>query len=466
MARPSARARTDKLYSHDSVRLGSSPEDLRRSILHHLICGLGRVPAAATLHDVYTAVATAVRDRVLHRSVRTLESYAEADARVVAYLSAEFLPGPHLRMNLLNLGIERQAREALRAIGYDLDEIIEQEEEPGLGNGGLGRLASCFLDSMAALQVPAVGYGIRYEFGIFDQEIRDGWQVEVTDKWLRYGNPWERPRPEIAFDVRFGGHTESWIDELNRYRVRWIPGWVVKGVAYDTPISGFGVQTTNRLRLWKAEAVESFDFDSFNTGDYYRAVDEKIRSENITKILYPNDEAPQGKALRLQQQAFFASCSLQDMIRIDKILGRDLSFFHEHFAVQLNDTHPAIAVAELMRLLVDEHLMPWEKAWDITTRTFAYTNHTLLPEALERWSVADKKPCSSGRRSTSLSSSNNTRRGPLGFSKGGWCDSIRACSRVFPPGRRQRAWRSKKMNAPICRLGMYSIASQLFRRWK
>jgi len=272
-------------------------------------------------------------------------------------------------------------------LGVDLDTLIEQEEEPGLGNGGLGRLASCYMDSLASVEVPAVGYGIRYEFGIFDQAIRDGWQVEITDKWLRYGNPWEIARPELAYDVNFGGHTEAWTDEQGRYRVRWVPQTVVKGVAYDTPILGYRVGTCNRLRLWKAEAVESFDFAAFNHGDYYRAVEDKMSSENITKVLYPNDEPPQGKVLRLQQQFFFVTCSLQDLIRMHLRLGRRLDQLHEKLAVQLNDTHPAIAVAELMRLLLDEHLLDWDSAWHITRNTFAYTNHTLLPEALEKWPV-------------------------------------------------------------------------------
>ena len=342
---------------------------------------------AATRNDVYTALALTIRDRVLKQGVQTLETYAEQDARVVAYLSAEFLPGPHLANNLLNLGIIEQTRQAMSELDLNLDDLIEQEEEPGLGNGGLGRLASCYLDSLASLEVPAIGYGIRYEFGIFDQTIKDGWQVEITDKWLRFGNPWEIARPEIAFDVKFGGRTEAWTDDQGRYRVRWVPDTVVKGVAYDTPILGYRVGTCNRLRLWKAEAVESFDFSAFNHGDYYRAVEDKMHSENITKVLYPNDEMLQGKTLRLQQQFFFVSCSLQDMIRVHLLLERPLDKFHEKWAVQLNDTHPAIAVAELMRLLVDEHQLDWDTAWHVTRNTFAYTNHTLLPEALEKWSV-------------------------------------------------------------------------------
>jgi starch phosphorylase len=371
-----------------SARGGRTAAELKQSFLDHLFCSLGRVPQAATPHDAYTALAYTVRDRVLQQGVHTLDTYAEQDARVVAYLSAEFLPGPHLANNLLNLGMIEPTRQALAELGLNVDELIEQEEEPGLGNGGLGRLASCYLDSLASLEVPAIGYGIRYEFGIFDQTIQDGWQVEITDKWLRHGNPWEIARSEITYDVPFGGRTEGWTDDQGRYRVRWVPGTVVKGVAYDTPILGYRVGTCNQLRLWKAEAVESFRFAAFNHGDYYRAVEDKMQSENITKVLYPNDEVIQGKTLRLQQQFFFVTCSLQDMIRVHRHLNRPLDRFHEKWAVQLNDTHPAIAVAELMRLLVDEHGLEWDTAWHVTRNTLAYTNHTLLPEALEKWTVA------------------------------------------------------------------------------
>ena len=308
---------------------------------------------------------------------------------MVAYFSAEFLTGPHLGNHLINLGIWDAAAGALSRFGQNLADVLEEEEEPGLGNGGLGRLAACYMDSLATLGVPAIGYGIRYEFGIFDQAIRDGWQVETTDKWLRLGNPWEVPRPERdAYDVGFGGRTEHFVDEDGRARVRWIPEKSVKGIAYDTPVSGFGSPTANLMRLWKAEATESFDFDAFNVGDYYRAVHQKVDSETITKVLYPNDEPEAGKLLRLEQQFFFVSCSLQDMIRLHvTAAGRPLQDFASYWAVQLNDTHPAITIAELMRLLVDEHRMDWDEAWAITERTCAYTNHTLLAEALERWPV-------------------------------------------------------------------------------
>jgi starch phosphorylase len=306
--------------------------------------------------------------------------------RTVCYLSAEFMLGPHLAANLLNLGITDSVRKAVREMGQDLDRLLELEAEPGLGGGGLGRLAACYMESLATMQIPAIGYGLRYEFGIFEQEIRDGWQVERSDKWLLLGNPWEIPRPEITFDVHLGGHTEHHTDDRGRYRVRWIPERVVRGVAYDTPILGYGVDSANLIRLWTAQAAESFDFQAFNTGDYYGAVNEKIRSETISKVLYPNDEPAAGRTLRLAQQYFFVSCSLRDMIRIHlQVPGKSVDKLHERYMIQLNDTHPSIAVAELMRLLVDERLMDWDQAWAITQNIFGYTNHTLLPEALETW---------------------------------------------------------------------------------
>jgi len=345
-------------------------------------------PATATPNDWYMAFAYAVRDQLLGRWRHTVLAFARPDIKVVAYFSAEFLVGPHLGSALVNLGLVDAARGAAEALGLDLDAVLAQEEEPGLGNGGLGRLAACYLDSLSTRQVPAIGYGIRYEFGIFDQVIRDGWQVEITDKWLRLGNPWEIARPERTFGVGFGGRTETWKDEAGRHRVRWVPARLVQGVAYDTPVPGYRVPHVNLLRLWRAEACESFDFDAFNTGDYYGAVEDKVVSENLSKILYPNDEPAGGKRLRLEQQYFFVSCSLQDLIALHTQMGGSLDALPEGFAVQLNDTHPSIAVAELMRLLVDEHLMDWDEAWPITTRALAYTNHTLLPEALETWPVS------------------------------------------------------------------------------
>jgi len=369
-------------------RTGVNVETLRRAFADNLYYIQGKFPNIATKNDYYMALAYTVRDRLIHRWISTLETYMKKDVKVVVYLSAEYLLGPHLENNLINLGIHEQVRKATEEAGLNLDELIDQEEEPGLGNGGLGRLAACYIDSLATLEIPAIGYGIRYEFGIFDQAFRDGWQLEVTDKWLYYGNPWEIRRTERAVQVKFGGRTEAYRDEQGSYRVRWLPERVINGIPYDTPILGYATNTANTLRLWKAEATESFDFKAFNTGDYVGAVNEKIFSENITKVLYPNDEAWQGKQLRLEQEYFFVSCSLQNLIDICLRAGRPLSTFPEKFSVQLNDTHPAIGIPELMRLLVDEHSMDWEQAWDVTQRTFAYTNHTLLPEALERWGVS------------------------------------------------------------------------------
>jgi len=371
-----------------SVRAGLGEEAIAAALADNLHYQQAVPLLYATRHDWYMALAMAVRDRLLDRYLTMIDALLESRAKVVAYLSAEFLTGPHLGNNLINLGIWDAAARALSRFGQNLEDLLQEEEEPGLGNGGLGRLAACYMDSLTTLGVPAVGYGIRYEFGIFDQAIRDGWQVEMTDKWLRLGNPWEVPRPERdAYEVSFGGRTEHRVDEMGRHRVRWIPAKSVKGVAYDTPVSGFRTPTANLLRLWKAEATESFDFDAFNVGDYYGAVDQKVLSETITKVLYPNDEPEVGKQLRLAQQYFFVSCSLQDMIRLHLMRGKRLDEFDRFWAVQLNDTHPSIAIAELMRLLVDEHGMDWETAWTITERTCAYTNHTLLAEALERWPV-------------------------------------------------------------------------------
>jgi starch phosphorylase len=369
----------------DDTRTGLSCEALKQAIHENLLYLQGKFPQVATRNDYYMAVAYSVRDRLLHRWINTARTYFEERSRTVCYFSAEFLLGPQLENNLVNLGIGDQVKRAAEELGMDWNALVRQEPEPGLGNGGLGRLAACFLDSLATLQIPAIGYGIRYEYGIFEQDIRDGWQHERTDKWLRLGYPWEIQRPEIGYDVKFGGRTEGYTDDHGRYRIRWVPDRVVKGIPCDTPVLGYRVNNANLLRLWKAEACESFDFQAFNVGDYYRAVDEKIRSENVTKVLYPNDGTTQGKELRLQQQYFFVSCSLQDMIRLYGQRMASLEAFHEKFAVQLNDTHPAIAIAELMRLLVDEHRMDWEQAWDVTRRTFAYTNHTLMPEALEKW---------------------------------------------------------------------------------
>ncbi len=369
-------------------RTGLGKEALKRAFLDNLYYVQGKFAALATKHDYYMALAYTVRDRLLQRWISTADAYTRQGSRTVAYLSAEFLLGPHLGNNLINLGIEENVRAALRDLGLSYEELLGQEVEPGLGNGGLGRLAACYLDSLASLEIPSIGYGIRYEFGIFAQHLVDGWQVEQTDKWLRKGNPWEIPRPEWAVEVRLGGHTEHATGRDGRRQVRWVPARKVLGTPYDTPILSYRSNTANTLRLWRAEATESFDLEVFNRGDYYGAVQQKVGAENISKVLYPNDEQVQGKELRLEQQYFFVSCSLQDMLRIMRVQQIPLEGFHEKFAVQLNDTHPAIAIAELMRLLVDDYDIDWDRAWSVTQRSFGYTNHTLLPEALERWPLA------------------------------------------------------------------------------
>jgi starch phosphorylase len=366
-------------------RTALSVEALAQSFLDNLFFVQGRSVERATVNDLYMALAHTVRDRLVERWISTVKNYQAQDVRVVCYLSAEFLTGPHLANNLINLGIYNETEQAMKQLGLDLNVLIEQEEEPGLGNGGLGRLASCFMDSLATLDIPAIGYGIRYEYGIFDQQIKNGWQVESTDKWLRLGNPWALERPEDAFEIKLGGRTERHTDAKGKLLVTWIPQRVVRGVPHDTPILGYRTNTANTMRLWSAQAVESFDFETFNQGDFFGAVADKVSSENISKILYPNDEGIQGKQLRLAQQFFFVSCSLQHIIKIQLNQSRPLAELHRNFAIQMNDTHPAIAVAELMRLLIDEHGMDWEAAWHVTENALSYTNHTLLPEALEQW---------------------------------------------------------------------------------
>ena len=369
------------------IRTGVSKDTIKKAFLENLFYVQGRSLDNASTNDLYMALAFTIRDRLLHRWVNTLSQYIHEEVKVAFYLSAEYLLGPHLANNMLNLDLEAQVREAMVELDIDIDALIEQEEEPGLGNGGLGRLAACFLDSLATIQRPAIGYGIRYEFGIFDQEIKKGWQAEITDKWLRFGNPWEIIRPEDTCEVGFGGKTEFYSDSNDKHHVRWEPDLIICGVPYDTPIPGYHVNNVGLLRLWKAEAPVSFDFQAFNVGDYFGAVDEKIVAENITKVLYPNDKEFQGKKLRLSQQYFFTACTLQDIVRMHLRQGKKIDTLPDYWAGQLNDTHPALAVPELMRIFVDQHKMPWEKAWNLTRKTFSYTNHTLLPEALERWPV-------------------------------------------------------------------------------
>ncbi|MGF1568830.1 MAG: glycogen/starch/alpha-glucan phosphorylase [Nodosilinea sp.] len=376
----------DRLLAQVALSSAEQTEQLKHALYNNLHWVQGKDEQFANAHDYYMALAYSVRNELLKKRIRTAKTYAQAQAKVVYYMSAEFLMGRHLGNGLINLGLHETMRHALADCGLDLDELLEREAEPGLGNGGLGRLAACFMDSLTTLNIPAVGYGIRYEFGIFTQAIHNGHQMEVPDKWLSFGNPWEIARPDYRVGVKFGGYTEVYKDE-DDYRVRWVPGQTVLGIPHDVPVPGYGTENVNILRLWKAEASEAFDLDAFNAGNYFGAVANKMISENITKVLYPNDETLQGKELRLQQQYFFVACSLQDIIRLHLRDHDSLANLADFAAIQLNDTHPAIGVAELMRLLIDEYQFDWEQAWQITHQAFGYTNHTLMPEALECWSV-------------------------------------------------------------------------------
>ncbi len=363
-------------------------DKLKRAFAYKLFYQLGKTALSVSLNDYYLAVSSTLRDRMQLLFINSTEALLEKKIRTVCYLSAEFLMGPHLCNNLVSMGLFENFLQATRETGLNLRDIIDHEEEPGLGNGGLGRLAACYLDSLSTLQIPAIGYGIRYEFGMFDQEIENGWQKELSDPWLQPGNPWEIKKPDLAQRVGFGGYVETYKNHDDKNCLRWVPAREVIGIPYDTPVPGYKVNSVSTLRLWSAEATKSFDFQDFNIGDYFGAVHEKIAAENITKVLYPNDKQYQGKQLRLEQQYFFVSCSLQDMIRMHLFENDTPDNFYETYAVQLNDTHPAVAVPELMRLLIDTYCMPWDQAWDITTRTFSYTNHTLLPEASEKWPIA------------------------------------------------------------------------------
>ncbi len=370
-----------------NARTAADVDSLRRSFLDHLQFSQVKDEHSATALDRFFALAYSVRDRMVKQWIQTQQAYYRSDAKRIYYLSLEFLMGKALESNLINLGLHDGVKDALRAIGIEVADLFSQEPDAGLGNGGLGRLAACFLDSMATLGLPAYGYGIRYEFGIFDQDIRDGWQVERPEEWLRFGNAWEVARPEYEMPVSFYGRTEGGLDEKGKYRARWVDARHVLGTPYDTPIAGYRNGTVNTLRLWRARASEEFDLADFNRGDYLAAVEEKNISENISKVLYPNDVTVMGKELRLQQQYFFVACSIHDIVLRHLKTHENFDDFADKVAIQLNDTHPAIAIAELMRLMVDEHELEWDRAWDTCRAVFGYTNHTLLPEALERWPV-------------------------------------------------------------------------------
>ncbi len=369
-------------------RTGMHPVVLRRAFTDHVQYSRSRDLDGATAFDRYMALSLAVRDRLVQRWSWTQRTYYEEDCKRAYYLSAEFLLGRALKQNLQALEVYDDYKGVLAEMGIDLEDLIEREPDAGLGNGGLGRLAACLLESMATLGLPGSGYGIRYEFGIFEQAIRNGAQVERADEWLRFGNPWEIARPEYTVPVQFGGHTEQIAENDGGFRVVWRSSDKVVGVPYDTPIAGYGTSTVNSLRLWAARSHEEFDFGLFNAGDYVRAVQSKNDTEVISKVLYPNDNFEAGRELRLRQEYFFVACSIHDIVYRYKKTHADFSRFSDKVAIQLNDTHPAIAIAELMRVLVDEHGVGWDEAWKQTGATFGYTNHTLLPEALERWPVS------------------------------------------------------------------------------
>ncbi|MGF1498493.1 MAG: glycogen/starch/alpha-glucan phosphorylase [Elainellaceae cyanobacterium] len=362
-------------------------ETLKRAFTDNLFYVLGKSEEFATSYDYYMALAFTVRDRLIHRWIQTVQTYFQQDCKVVCYLSIEYLLGRQLKSNLVNVGLYQQTQQALDDLGIDLNRLVEEEIEPELGNGGMGRLAACYLESMATLEIPSISYGIRYEYGLFEQAIQDGWQRERPDNWLRFGNPWEIPRPEYRVEVGFGGSTEAYTDEQGRYRVRWHPAQVVMGTPYDWLIPGYGVETVNTLRLWSARAQQDFNLDVFNEGDYARAVNDQIQSESISKVLYPRDDTPRGQELRLKQEYFFAACSLQDIVGLQLHKHGHLRNLHHQAAIHLNDTHPAVSVAELMRILMDQHDFDWDEAWEITQGAIAFTNHTLLPEAMETWRI-------------------------------------------------------------------------------
>jgi starch phosphorylase len=367
---------------------GTDVDSLKNSFVNHLEYSLAKDEFSATQHDLFKALAFTVRDRLVERWIETQQAYYRTSAKRVYYLSLEFLTGRLLGNAIINLGLTENMVRALAEEGYTLEELQEKEFDAGLGNGGLGRLAACFMDSMATLGLPAYGYGIRYEFGIFFQWIKDGYQVETPDNWLRYGNPWEIERPEHLYLVQFYGRVHQYTDEAGRFRCEWVDTQEVMAMAYDTPVPGYLNNTVNNMRLWAAKSTREFNLDYFNHGDYERAVSDKAQSETISKVLYPNDNVFEGRELRLKQEYFFVSATLQDIIRrYKKMHPEGFARFPEQVAVQLNDTHPAIAVADLMRILVDIEGLSWESAWEITVRTFGYTNHTILPEALEKWPV-------------------------------------------------------------------------------
>lgn len=368
---------------------GTDVESLEVSFVNHLEYSLAKDEYSATDLDFYKSLALTTRDRLIERWVETQQAYYKNDVKRVYYLSMEYLTGRLLRNALISLGLEENMRAAMNELGLDLKKLEEVEPDAGLGNGGLGRLAACFLDSMATLELPCYGYGIRYEYGIFTQNIVNGHQVEHPDSWLHFGNPWEIEHPEFAYTVKFYGHVHQYTDDHGKLMCDWLETDDVQAIGYDTPVPGYRNNTVNHLRLWAAKSSEAFNLAYFNHGDYEKAVADKVDSETISRVLYPNDDQLRGRELRLKQEYFFVSATLQDIFRRYKLKHKDnFTQFTDKVAIQLNDTHPAIAVAELMRLFLDEERMEWQHAWSICTKVFAYTNHTVLPEALEKWRVS------------------------------------------------------------------------------
>lgn len=371
----------------ENVHKDMSKLGIERSFLTQLEYALGKDEYTATVDDDFKALALAIRDRLIERWIATQESYHKQNVKRVYYLSLEFLIGRLLGSNILNLGLMKESNEAMRVLGIDMNKVRDCEVDAGLGNGGLGRLAACFLDSMATLGIPAHGYGIRYDYGIFNQKIINGYQVEFPDAWLSKGNPWEFARQEYTVRVHFHGHTYMFTDAKGKLRVKWIDTEDVLATPYDIPVAGYKNNVVNTLRLWSAKSSEEFDLKYFNDGDYEHAVYNKVFSENISKVLYPNDNVSQGKELRLKQEYFFTAASIADIIRRFKVENSDFKKLPEKACIQLNDTHPSLAIIELMRILIDEENLEWDSAWEITVGTFAYTNHTVMPEALETWKI-------------------------------------------------------------------------------
>ena len=376
------------MRKYDPISKSDSVQHLKREIVRHVASTLGHDPAFAQKYYVHKATAHAVRDRLVDRWIHTQREYYHEEAKRVYYLSLEFLPGRFLKNNIINMCIEDQVRNTLGDMGYTVEEIEEMEWDAGLGNGGLGRLASCFMDSFATMKIPAYGYGIRYDYGIFYQTLENGFQVERCDNWMRQGNPWEFERPEHLYEVNFYGNVRQYQDETGRLCHSWEDAQKIMAMACDTLIPGYNNGHAINMRLWAAKSTREFNLDLFNVGRYISAVEDKVLSENISKVLYPSEEASEGRELRLKQQYFFVSATFQDIMRRFKKRRVEYSRFPDVVAVQLNDTHPVIAIPEMMRILVDLEKLPWDNAWDMCVRTFGYTNHTILPEALERWPVS------------------------------------------------------------------------------